>query len=97
MRDNDEKLLSDLRSLIARQGWTQAELRPALGVSQGHISKLIHGRAALTPRMRSRVAALLNGSPVPGSPLEARVIAAMQASPKLRRLFEVALEMHEDA
>lgn len=99
MNDNDKTLLSDLDSLRVNKGWSQREVGHVLGISQGHLSKLLDRKVPISLRMRARIRGLLaDGDNVEASEikLETDVIAAVRSSSAFRALVLAALEMHKN-
>ncbi len=100
MASNDKQLLSTLNSLRDSMGWSQHDLGRALEISQGHISKVLAEKAAISRKLRVRIAALLsNQSPAKPNDrrIESDLILAFRRSPRFRTLVSAALEMHKNA
>ncbi len=58
---------SELRAAARRRGVTMKELAALMGVSAGYLSQFANGRRQWTPKMRQKVAAVLERSPARGS------------------------------
>jgi transcriptional regulator with XRE-family HTH domain len=57
-------MLSNLKVALAARRIRQAELAAAIGVAPSTLSEFIHGRAALAPHQRQRIAEMLRADPV---------------------------------
>ncbi len=54
---------SELRAAARRRGLTMKELAALMGVSAGYLSQIANGGRPWTPKMREKVAAVLERSP----------------------------------
>lgn len=97
MEYKDDELLSQVRELRSQRGWSQNELALALGVSQGHMSKVLSGKVTFSSRLYLRVKSLLSDAPPAVSPLEERALVTLRASARFRALVVAALDMHDNA
>jgi transcriptional regulator with XRE-family HTH domain len=97
MTDKDFSIIANLGALRDRSAMTQVELAQALGVHQGHLSKILSGKVLLSAKIRMKVEALLqNDASVGGArpDLEAELLQAMRTSESFRELMQAAIKMH---
>lgn len=97
--NEDDGLVAALSALRKSQGWSQEEVGQAIGVSQGHTSKVLRKIVPLSNRLKLRVAALLAPPALEAlevSGLEEEVVAALRKSGPFRALVAAALAMHRN-
>lgn len=73
-------------------GVKQIDVAGQLGISQGHYSKVLAGRARPGRGLLARAAAL-TASAV-GSDFESRLLEAVRSTPKFQQLLQLLLDMH---
>lgn len=99
INENDH-LAAALSELRESRGWSQEELGRAIGISQGHASKILRKIKPLSNRLKARASTLLaSTTSAPQGPpaLEEDVVAALRTSGPFRALVAAALEMHKKA
>ncbi|WNJ90915.1 helix-turn-helix transcriptional regulator [Bosea sp. 685] len=95
MRDKDRSVIAALEALGEKEGMSQSGLAKALAISQGHLSKVITGKAPLSPKLRRRILGLVDGTADDlAPPLELDVLRLLRTSETFRRLMQAAVEMH---
>ena len=85
-----------LKSLMEREGWTQADAAMHLGVSQGHLSKVLADKNPAGPKLRRGMAALLNETVSAPDELDQWLVGVRNAaahSAEFRRLVEAAMQI----
>ena len=97
MKRKDFELLAQLRQVMDRRGWTQVALAGSIGVTQGHLSKILSMKVAISRSVRIKIATLVVEGEQNHSPIEIRTIEALRSSTSFRSLVLAALEMHEKA
>lgn len=88
--------MADLVRLRAATGWSQTRMAKELGVSQGHLSRLLRGLSRPRPSLERRIEALAAREGAVELSLEAlgkRVARAARRSPEFRTLVETALHL----
>jgi transcriptional regulator with XRE-family HTH domain len=98
MNDNDERLLSGLNSLRTSRGWSQEDVSCALGMTQGHLSKVLGRKVPISPKMRVKLNALLasrDSDETGAVKLESDLILAVRSSSPFRALMRAALDMQK--
>lgn len=97
MDDKDIFLLAELETYRRRAIKSQVELADLLRVSQGHLSKVMSGKAKLSEKFRQNASKLLIGTPseTRGDPeFETEVLRLLRTSESFRKLMHAAVEMH---
>jgi transcriptional regulator with XRE-family HTH domain len=98
MNSNDQELVERLCTLKGTLGLTQVQLAAHLGVDQGHISKILRGKAAVSKKMASKINAILAmgiRSPKLDSKFEGDLIQAVRSSSDFLELMQAALKLHK--
>lgn len=96
MSKNDS-IIADLKARQQKDELTQLELAAALGIHQGHLSKVMAGKAPLSIKLNARIERLLqNGEPADVSPeeFEVELINALRSSSAFRALIRAAMQLH---
>ena len=76
---------------------SQAELSDLLKVNQGHLSKVLAGKVAVSKKMSLRMSSLLSAWPPPESSdpaLDRELIGAIRRSKEFREFIRTALKIH---
>ncbi|WP_090329565.1 helix-turn-helix domain-containing protein [Nitratireductor aquibiodomus] len=77
---------------------SQAELSSLLKVHQGHLSKVLTGKAPVSTKMRLKMSSLLSAWPPSASSdpaLEQELLTAMRRSTEFQEFIRAALKMHK--
>lgn len=78
---------------------SQAELSSLLKVHQGHLSKILAGKVAISKKMHLRMSSLLSAWPPPesGDPdLERELLRAIRRSKEFQEFIRAALKIHRN-
>lgn len=81
-----------LRALMDANGWTQAVTAARLGISQGHLSKVLRGRHRAGRRLAASLSRATDAEPK-RSPWLAEVSKAADASADFRAAVEAMLRL----
>jgi len=96
MERNDQELLSQLRDLMDQRGWSQTAISLTLGVTQGHLSKILAGKAPLSKRVKFELSEFLV-RPNDLHALEKLTLTTLRESSTFRDLINAALRLHKNA
>ncbi|MCM5554070.1 helix-turn-helix transcriptional regulator [Pleomorphomonas sp. NRK KF1] len=97
MNDKIPEIVRRVESKRRETLMSQVELSRLLNVHQGHLSKILSGKAPLSKKMSLRMADLLSDWPhaVSSDPaLEQELLAAVRGSRVFQEFIRVALRMH---
>jgi plasmid maintenance system antidote protein VapI len=95
MSDKDLSVIADLETFRQKERVSQSGLAKTLAISQGHLSKVIARKVALSPKLRRKIAALIGGTADDfDSRLEVDALRLLRTSEPFRRLMQAAVEMH---
>jgi transcriptional regulator with XRE-family HTH domain len=88
-------MIEALSAYARDRGLTQVELAQRLGISQGHLSKILMAKVAPGPKLARKIELLLGhaSTGAPASQWGAAVIDAAEASPEFRNLVDAALSL----
>lgn len=94
--DKDASIIAALFEWQQRQGATQVELAGALGIHQGHLSKVMAGKVPLSRKLGTKAEMLLKGvAPRPDmGEFETAVLHAVRTSSSFRTLVRAAMQLH---
>lgn len=85
-------VIETLEAARRRSGATQAEWARQLGITQGHYSKIVRGRARPGLNLSLRAQALTSHPDL--SEFEAELLSAMRSTPRFQQLLQLLLDMH---
>lgn len=97
----DDKIPEIARKVESKRRETmmsQVELSNLLKVHQGHLSKILAGKAPVSKKMRLRMASLLSDWPPSASSdptLEQELLRAIRRSREFQEFIRTALRMHK--
>jgi transcriptional regulator with XRE-family HTH domain len=97
MTDKHDPIIATLKIRQRRDGLTQIALASVLGVHQGHLSKVMSGKAPLSAKLRAKIERLFqdgasnNSSP---SDFELELIQTVRSSSAFRSLVRAAMQLH---
>lgn len=97
MRDKDGSIIAALKARQRKGAVTQVELAAALGIHQGHLSKVMAGKAPLSRKLKAKAERLLQGeeaAPASLRDLEVELIQALRSSSTFRALMRAAMQLH---
>ncbi|WP_168713167.1 helix-turn-helix domain-containing protein [Parvibaculum lavamentivorans] len=94
-------MIEAVRARKRELGISQLSLAKRLGVSQGHLSKVLSKKALVSDKINGRMLKFLErieeGEHVTTDQLEQEILSALRESPTFRTLVISALEMHKKA
>jgi transcriptional regulator with XRE-family HTH domain len=64
-RNKSQTIAQDVLRLMNANGWSQKDLADRLGVTQGHLSKVINGRVPAGARLRKKIGGIPKGNGKP--------------------------------
>ncbi|WBK02355.1 helix-turn-helix domain-containing protein [Methylocystis parvus] len=87
--------ISKIKRIIRRENWTQAEVAKKLGISQGHLSKVLRSKSTPRPELQAKIDRLLEtyGGRISPGELASRVEQAALKSSHFRAMIEAALKI----
>jgi transcriptional regulator with XRE-family HTH domain len=97
--DGSPDLLERTRRLIDREGLSQQSLAQRIGISQGHLSKMLAGRMGPKTRAMRRLRAFVDVAESPARnarELAAAAEEAIRTSRDFRALIEAALRIMQN-
>lgn len=102
LKPDDNQLINALIRRKEAGGQSQGALAAELGVSQGHLSKILRQKVLLSAAVRARALRLVtrvsaSGEELDASLLKAEVVRVIDASASFRALIRAALDMHGNA
>jgi hypothetical protein len=95
MQDKTDDVRKQLQQMLDGEGVSQQTLAARLGITQGHLSKVLRAEVPVSRRLNARARAIMG--PASGDLLTATA-AALEASPLFAKTIATLLEfMHFDA
>lgn len=97
MKNKAEPIIAALKVRQRTDELTQVALATALGIHQGHLSKVMAGKVPLSSKLRAKAERLLQGgasSNVSLEDLEVEVIQTLRSSRAFRALMRAAMQLH---
>ncbi len=98
MNRKNRSIIAALKTRQRNDNLTQLELAAALGIHQGHLSKVLSGKVPLSRKLNVKVERLLEGDAAPTRVieiLESEVVQELRSSSAFRTFMRAAMQLHQ--